>query len=257
MGELEIQAAREQEIASQAAYMAKDRFFASMAHELRTPLNAISNYAQLLGEELADTDQMDPATIIKDANRIASAAEYLRSLVDNVLDMSKISTGMLDLYYSPASVLDVVNHVSPIINPLAAKKGISFNVEMPDGNAQVQIDKLRVNQVLINLLSNAIKFTEKGHVTLTIQMAGSEIIFKIQDTGIGMSSSELAMLFQEFKQASAETAAKHGGSGLGLALSQKLATLMGGNITVESTQNLGSTFQFTMPICPPNQRVIE
>ena len=246
--ELEIMAAREQEIANIAATQTKDKFFASMAHELRTPLNAISNYAQLMTEDLADTEHADPREIIKDAQKIANASEYLRLLVDNILDMSKVSAGMLDLYYSDSDIVDIVDHVEPIIRPLAERKGLELRINLyDDRKVPIKIDKLRVNQILINLLSNAVKFTTHGHVCLEIKINGRLVDCSIIDTGLGMDSDELQSLFAEFRQASADTATKFGGSGLGLALSRKLARLMSGEIVANSTKGSGSTFSFQFP----------
>ncbi|QZZ19186.1 response regulator [Leptothermofonsia sichuanensis E412] len=251
---------------AEAASRAKSQFLANMSHELRTPLNAIIGYSEMLQEDALDMGYED---IIPDLEKIHGAGKHLLGLINDILDISKIEAGKMDLYLETFHVSDVIDEVRATIQPLIEKNGNTLIIRCADDLDTMHADLTKVRQTLLNLLSNASKFTEHGTITLTvakerIEDEGPEaggrngatdspfstpaITFTVADTGIGMSQEQMAKLFQAFTQADASTTRKYGGSGLGLAISRRFCQMMGGDITVKSEPGKGSTFTVYLPV---------
>jgi signal transduction histidine kinase/CheY-like chemotaxis protein len=226
----------------------KSEFLASMSHELRTPLNAIIGYSEMLEEEAGDLGQ---EAFIPDLQKIHGAGKHLLSLINNVLDLSKIEAGKMDLYLENFAIASMVQEVVATVKPLVEKNGNALDVHCADGLGTMRADLTKLRQTLFNLLSNASKFTERGTVTLRAgreNVNGDEwISFSVRDTGIGMSPEQTSKLFQAFTQADASTTRKYGGTGLGLAISRKFCQMMGGDISVASTPGQGSRFTVRLP----------
>ncbi|HVU18918.1 MAG TPA: ATP-binding protein [Candidatus Didemnitutus sp.] len=229
------------------ANKAKSAFLAKMSHELRTPLNAIIGYSEILLEDANDEGNKATAD---DLDKILSAARYLLGLINDVLDISKIEAGKMELYIETFEIKRLIHEVAVTVQPLVSKKGNTLYVDCPDGIGDMQADSTKVRQMLLNLLSNASKFTDKGGITLKVQRDpdNQHVLMMVSDTGIGMSPDQLAKLFKAFSQADASTASKFGGTGLGLAISRQFARMMQGNITVDSTPGVGTTFTIRMPL---------
>jgi len=234
--------------AAEMANRAKSQFLANMSHELRTPLNAIIGYSEMLQEQALDAGQNES---IPDLQRIHSAGRHLQSLIDHILDLSKIEAGKVELFLEAFDVGDVVRDVLTTIGPLVEKNGNTLQAHYAPDLGVIRSDMTRLRQILFNLLSNACKFTERGSIHLDAFRetgAGSEWInFRIRDTGIGMTPEQAGRLFQEFTQVDASTTRKYGGTGLGLAISRRFAEMMGGQISVESVLGDGSTFSVRIP----------
>jgi signal transduction histidine kinase/HAMP domain-containing protein/CheY-like chemotaxis protein len=230
----------------------KTQFLANMSHELRTPLNSILILARLLGQN-ADANltvrQVEYATVIH------SSATDLLQLINDILDLSKVEAGRLDLHPEPFPLAGLVDDLETMFSPLAAEKGLGFTASMSaEVPAEILSDRQRLRQILRNLLSNAIKFTEQGEVRLDIARAdraaagsGHVIAFSVTDTGIGIPPSDLGTVFEAFQQGDSTTSRRHGGAGLGLAISRQLAAQLGGWITAESEPGRGSTFMLYLP----------
>jgi signal transduction histidine kinase/CheY-like chemotaxis protein len=233
------------EVASQH----KSQFLANMSHELRTPLNAIIGYSEMLQEEAEDLGQEG---FLPDLNNIHVAGKHLLSLINDILDLSKIEAGKMDLFLESFDIAKVVADVATTIQPLVAKNANALHVDCGDDLGAMRADLVKVRQALFNLLSNACKFTERGAITLTVSGETADrvswIIFRVNDTGIGMTPEQMGKLFQAFSQADASTTRQFGGTGLGLAISRKFCQMMGGDITVESTFGKGSTFTIRLPV---------
>jgi PAS domain S-box-containing protein len=231
-------------LAAEAANQAKSSFLANMSHELRTPLNAIIGYSEMLQEEMEDLGQDD---LIPDLGKIHSAGRHLLTLINDVLDISKIEAGRMDLFVENFDIVQMVADVVSTIHPLVEKNGNRLVVDCPDDIGTMTADLTKVRQTLFNLLSNASKFTHAGTITLTSRRDGAWITFAASDTGIGMSPEEVGKLFQAFQQADASTTRKFGGTGLGLAISRTFCRMMGGDITVVSQPGVGTTFTVRLP----------
>ncbi len=231
--------------AADAANQAKSAFLANMSHELRTPLNAIIGYSELLLEAA------DEAQDVEDLQRIQRAGRHLLRLIDDVLDLSKIEAGRMDLYLESFDLTELADEIGATIRPLVAKHGNRFTLELGDDVGQMHSDLLKVRQILLNLLGNATKFTENGHVHLRIERTCSQgndwITFRIIDTGIGMSREVLGRLFRPFTQADSSTTRKYGGTGLGLVLTRRFCEMLGGQIEVSSAPGQGTTFTVQLP----------
>jgi signal transduction histidine kinase len=224
----------------------KSAFLANMSHELRTPLNAIIGYSEMLQEEAEDLDQ---ETLIPDLQKVNAAGKHLLGLINDILDLSKIEAGRMDLFVESFEVGQLVRDVEAIVQPLMDKNTNTLVVACPDDAGSMQADLTKVRQTLFNLLSNAAKFTDHGTISLTVQRESDDwISFAVSDTGIGMTEEQLGRLFEAFAQAEASTRSKYGGTGLGLAISRHFARMMGGELTVESAYGEGSTFTVRLPV---------
>lgn len=227
---------------AETANIAKSQFLANMSHELRTPLNAVIGYAEIIEEDLV-IDGLNQSA--QDARKIRSAAKHLLALINEILDLSKIEAGKMDLSLVPTDLNALVEEVQAMTKTLASEKENELLVDLDDlGIAEVDDTKMR--QCLFNLLSNACKFTEGGMVRLEGRRDGDMLHFLVQDSGIGMTKEQVAKLFQPFVQADSSTTRKFGGTGLGLTITRELARLMGGDVSVTSIPGVGSTFVLTM-----------
>lgn len=227
------------------ANQAKSSFLANMSHELRTPLNAIIGYSEILQEDAADKD--DKAAV-DDLQKIEGAGRHLLGLINNILDLSKIEAGKMDVFIEPVDIQTLLKEVLSIVKPLADKSGNVVEVVCPADIGSFRSDQTKVKQCLLNLMSNANKFTSKGTLTLTVSREDtSRIHFRVSDTGVGMTKEQLGRLFQAFSQADASTTKRFGGTGLGLAITEHFCTMLGGDVTVESTPGMGSTFTIWLP----------
>jgi signal transduction histidine kinase/CheY-like chemotaxis protein len=231
---------RQLEVASQL----KSQFLANMSHELRTPLNAIIGVTEMLHEDAVDLKRDDD---LEPLERVLRAARHLLALINDILDLSKIEAGKIDIHLESFAIAPLVTDVVQTIATMADKNGNQVVVECPDGIGMMNADQTRIRQALLNLASNANKFTEKGTVTIAAQAQPTEITVAVTDTGIGMTEEQMGRLFQEFSQADASTTRKYGGTGLGLAISRHFCRMMGGDVTVESKPGEGSTFTIRLP----------
>lgn len=243
--------AEAEEARSQAenANRTKSAFLANMSHELRTPLNAVIGYTELLEEDLVDLG--GPDTALADLGRIKGAAMHLLGLINNVLDLSKIEADKVDLSIETFPIEALVDQVASTIQPLLPVNRNQLAAAFSPDLHLMHTDATRLRQVLLNLVSNATKFTHGGHIqidtTQELDEAGRQLtVIQVSDEGIGLSSEQIARLFQPFVQADSNTTRKYGGTGLGLAISRKLCRMMGGDITVTSIPGKGSTFRATL-----------
>ena len=224
----------------------KSQFLANMSHELRTPLNAIIGVTEMLRED-AEAMKQD----VEPLDRVLGAGRHLLALINDILDLSKIEAGRMELHLEPFSLAPLIEVVAKTIEPMATKNGNHIVIDCPPNLGTIHADQTRFRQALLNLASNANKFTENGTVAIAArpqQNGGHDwISIAVTDTGIGMTAEQMAKLFQEFSQASSTTASKYGGTGLGLAISRHYCRMMGGDITVESEPGRGSTFTIRLP----------
>jgi signal transduction histidine kinase/DNA-binding response OmpR family regulator/HAMP domain-containing protein len=225
----------------------KSEFLANISHELRTPLNSLLILAKLLADNAEDnlTDKQ-----VEFAKTILASGNDLLELINDILDLSKIEAGRMDVHPGEVSLAEVVDYVDRAFRPLVEQKGLTFDVELAhDLPRVIETDEQRLQQILRNLLSNAVKFTEEGGVGLTITaVEGGSLSFSVRDTGIGIPNDRLGLIFEAFQQADGTTSRRFGGTGLGLSISAEIAKLLGGEIHVESTVDLGSVFTLTMPV---------
>ena len=240
--EADLAAARD---AADEANRTKSSFLANMSHELRTPLNAIIGYSEILQEDAAEKGDTEP---IDDLQKIESAGRHLLGLINNILDLSKIEAGKMDVFIEAVDIQALLEEVLSIVKPLADKNENVIKVICPADIGSFRSDQTKVKQCLLNLLSNANKFTSKGTLTLTVaREGGSRVCFRVSDTGVGMTKEQLGRLFQAFSQSDASTTKRFGGTGLGLAITKHFCTMLGGDVTVESTPGTGSTFTIRLP----------
>ena len=234
--------------AAEAANRAKSAFLANMSHELRTPLNAIIGYSEMLQEDAADQGHSESAA---DLRKIHAAGRHLLTLINDILDLSKIEAGKIILTPETFDVSRMVHEVVATIQPLVMHNANHLTLRVATDVDTLYADETKVRQSLWNLLSNAGKFTSRGHITLEVMRepcaAHSWLLLRVQDTGIGMTPEQLDHLFQEFTQGDVSTTRTYGGTGLGLAISQRLCQLMGGEITVTSVLGQGSIFTMRLP----------
>ena len=227
------------------ASKAKSDFLASMSHELRTPLNAILGFNELILGEIYGPVPEDLKVPLGD---IQSSGRHLLRLINNVLDLSKIEAGRMDLALSDYSVQDTVMRVLTSLRPLATQKGLDLVSTVPDDVPLACGDEGRITQCLMNLVGNALKFTHQGRVEVAVDLHGDLLHYRVADTGTGIAEDRLETVFTEFRQADATIAGQFGGTGLGLSITKKFVELHGGRIGVESTLGKGSTFWFTVPL---------
>jgi hypothetical protein len=234
--------------AAEAASRAKSQFLASMSHELRTPLNAIIGYSEMLAEEASEQglDSMEA-----DLNKIRFAGAHLLGLINNILDMSKIEAGRMELHLETFELELLLAEVSATAQTLALKNGNRFTIERLGALGSMHGDATKLRQCLFNLIGNAAKFTQKGSIVLRVEErleADARVVdFEVADDGIGMTPAQTARLFQEFVQADPATSARFGGSGLGLSITRRLCRIMGGDVSVRSELGRGSTFRLWVP----------
>jgi len=250
--------------AAELANRAKSAFLANMSHELRTPLNAIIGYSDILVE---DAQELGNEQTVSDLNKIRNAGKHLLRLIDDILDISKIEADKMELCLESFDVGGLIEEVAVTVKPLMEKNGNVLHVNIGDGIGAMHADLMKVQQVLLNLLSNAAKFSTAGRIELDVTRITSEalknkyqptvtqilildsdfLIFRVKDTGIGMTKEQQERLFQPFTQADNSTTRKYGGTGLGLTISQRFCQMMGGDIEIESKIGSGSTFKVFLP----------
>ncbi len=235
----------------------KSEFLANMSHELRTPLNSILLLSRLLAENTENNltnDQIDYARVIQ------NSGQGLLALIDEILDLSKIEAGKMQLEYHHTSLSEIIADMKALFGPMAVEKRIGFAVEVQAGTpAHIETDKLRIEQILRNLLSNAIKFTSEGEVRMDVYCAPEDptsILFRVKDTGIGIPKEKHNHVFEAFQQADGSTRRKYGGTGLGLSISRELVKLLGGEISLESEPGKGSVFTVRIPISQTQTRKV-
>jgi signal transduction histidine kinase len=231
----------------------KSEFLATMSHELRTPINAVLGYNSLLRDGLFGklTERQQDAL-----DRMRNAAEHLLSLINDVLDLSRVEAGKITL--SPVDIdwHSFLETISESVRPLAAGKSLAYTVELDPTMPAVRTDETRLRQVLLNLLSNAVKFTDRGWIKLRVApvLTANRVQLDVIDTGIGIEEAHLETIFDEFTQVDQSSTRRHGGAGLGLAISRRLIRAMGGSLTVKSIRGKGSTFHVELPSSPPVSR---
>ncbi|MEG4503984.1 PAS domain-containing protein [Microcoleus sp. F6_B4] len=250
--------------AAELANRAKSAFLANMSHELRTPLNAIIGYSDMLVE---DAEELGNLEVVSDLDKIRTAGKHLLQLIDDILDISKIEADKMEIYLESFDVGGLIEEVATTIEPLMDKNGNTLEVLSSDNIGAMHGDLMKVRQVILNLLSNAAKFSANGTIVLTVERITSEelknkyqptvpqmlildsdfLVFRVTDTGIGMTPEQQERLFQPFTQADSSTTRKYGGTGLGLTISQRFCQMMGGDIEVTSELDCGSTFTVCLP----------
>ena len=244
MAEEELSTARD---AAEAANLAKSQFLANMSHELRTPLSAVIGYSEMLEEEMGET----APGLLPDVQKIKSNARHLLSLINDVLDLSKIEAERMTVFAEPFTVEQLLKDVAATAEALVAQKNNVLAIDAPPGLGTMNTDQVKLRQCLLNLVSNAAKFTEDGTLTLRARREGETLEFAVIDTGIGMTPEQLEKLFERFSQADVSTTRRFGGTGLGLAITRAFCRLMGGDVTVTSTAGVGSTFTIRVPATLP------
>nr|WP_320132251.1 response regulator [uncultured Holophaga sp.] len=241
---------------AEEASRAKSAFLANMSHELRTPLNAILLYSELVTDEMGERGMQD---VVPDLDNIRRAGRHLLSLIDEILDLSKIEAGRMTVYLEDCHLGSLMDEVTATAEPLMAANRNRFTLKLDPAVPSIRSDMKMLRQIIFNLLSNAAKFTRDGEITLSIErdIQAGLVRISVADTGIGMSTEQMARIFQEFTQADDSTTRRFGGTGLGLTLCRKFAELLGGTTTVTSNPGAGSTFTVSLPgntlLTPPPQ----
>ena len=233
---------------AEEANRTKSQFLANMSHEFRTPLNAIIGYSEMLQEDVADIGNEE---FEEDLERINGAGKHLLGLINDVLDISKIEAGAMDIYLETFPVERLIQDVATTMQTLVEKNSNTLEIDCPASVGSIHADTTKVRQCLFNLLSNASKFTENGTISLTVSRETADgrdwINFAVSDTGIGMNDEQMDRLFQAFAQAEASTNRRFGGTGLGLAITRHFCEMMGGTVLAESEEGKGSTFTMKLP----------
>lgn len=237
-----------EQLKAEEANRAKSEFLANMSHELRTPLNAIIGYSEMLEEDAEDCDQDD---FIPELQKIQEAGKHLLGLINDVLDLSKVEAGRMEMYLETFSIMSLVQDVASTMQPVIIKNNNILKIECASNIGDMYADPVKVRQSLFNLLSNASKFTQDGTITIRVKAEDNNnekwIAFQIQDTGIGMLPEQLQKIFNAFAQADSSTTRKYGGTGLGLTITKRFVQMMGGIVNVESTVGTGTTFTIRVP----------
>ena len=233
----------------------KSDFLSSMSHELRTPLNAIIGYSEMLAEDASDRGQKG---FIPDLQKIRASGKHLLELINDILDLSKIEAGKVELFPETFNIKDLIEEVASTVQPLIVKNSNVLAINCADNLGAMYADITKVRQILFNLLSNACKFTELGTITLDAVQDYSEgavwLSVSVIDTGIGMTEEQMGKLFQPFSQADIQTTRKFGGTGLGLAITRQFCEMMGGDIKVRSEFGRGTAFTVRLPLAAPPAR---
>jgi signal transduction histidine kinase len=231
-----------------AASRAKSTFLANMSHELRTPLNAVIGYGEMVQEEARDAGH---DAYIPDLQKIVSSGRHLLGLIDDILDLSKIEAGRVQLASEEFDVDELVHGAAATVAPLVARNENRLDIAAGPSLGKMRSDPMRTRQILLNLLSNAAKFTRQGAIRLHVRRepapGADRIVFTVHDTGVGMTREQMGRIFDAFSQADASTARSYGGTGLGLTITKRFAEMLGGEISVESEPGRGSTFQVWLP----------
>ncbi len=243
--EIELRQAKD---AADLANRSKSQFLANMSHELRTPLNAIIGYSEMLQEDAADLGQ---AEMVPDLHKIHTAGKHLLALINDILDLSKIEAGKMEIYPETFTLAHMLEDVLSTVSPLLEKRHNAFALQTSEPLGTMTTDITKLRQILVNLLSNASKFTEQGQITLDVvrqtEATGEWLTFRVTDSGIGMTAEQLQKLFKPYTQADSSTTRKYGGTGLGLTISKQFCQMMGGDMRAESTIGEGSTFLVRLP----------
>jgi signal transduction histidine kinase len=243
---------REAKQVAEEASLAKSRFLANMSHELRTPLNAVIGYAEMLLEE---ADERGIVGSEEEVRKIQFAGKHLLGLISDILDLSKIEAGRMDIHLETFDVSDMIETVLGTIGPMVARNGNQITVHCPPTIGFIHADLTKIRQILLNLLSNAAKFTDKGTIRLSVSklLHGTTqmVQFIISDTGIGMTQAQVAQLFKAFSQGDSSTSRRYGGTGLGLAITKAFTDMLGGAIEVQSKLGGGTVFVVRLPFVNP------
>jgi PAS domain S-box-containing protein len=233
------------------ASKSKSTFLANMSHELRTPLNAIIGYAELVAEDAAEIDSEEGTYIAQDINKIHSAAGHLLDIINDILDVSKIEAGKMEVFAETFDVFEMIYSVSTTVEGLVGQNRNKLEVQCDDAIGSMHTDKMKLRQSLLNLLSNAAKFTNDGTISLRVWRefgpSGDWIYFEVKDTGIGIPQNRISHLFESFTQADQSTTRKFGGTGLGLTITYQFCHMIGGDVNVASEEGVGSTFTIGVP----------
>lgn len=240
----EAEAARAE---AESANGAKSDFLAVMSHELRTPLSAIMGYQELLADGISGPVNEQQ---VQQLGRIKASARHLLSLIDEILTFTRIDAGREEVNLETASLKTILEPAAELVEPLARARNLHIEVMLPPNEVTVETDAMKVRQMIVNLLSNAVKFTDAGRIILSGDQRGDQLVITVQDTGIGINSDHVERIFEPFWQVEQKATRRAGGTGLGLTVTQRLALLLGGDVTVTSTPGEGTTFTICVPIHP-------
>ena len=247
-----MKAAQQATLQAEEANTTKSKFLANMSHELRTPLNAIIGYSEMLIEEISDRGT---SGLVPDVQKIHGAGKHLLGLINNILDLSKVEAGKIELFLETFAIAPLLGEVTDTLSPLVAKNHNALVIDCPANIGSMRADVTKLRQSLFNLLSNASKFTENGTITLAVERREAGwVTFSVSDTGIGMTPAQQQKLFQPFTQADASTTRKYGGTGLGLVITRQFCEMMGGTLQVKSQAGQGTTFTIRLPAQVPDLR---